>query len=337
MSLASLFNWRKQRNEPLGDRPTKNPASAATASYPTGPEIRQDQASGQRYAVVLQRTGGETNDPAAIVRAWEALEEEMGLVPAGEVPARPGTPPHEPKPFVGPLYIDRYAVTNKQFAEFVADGGYDATDLWPEEVWPNVTQFVDQSGYPGPRYWRQGRPPKKLQNHPVVGVCWYEANAYALWAGKRLPTSIEWERAGTWPTNLEDQNAGIRYPWGNSCDTKRANTWSTNIGTTVEVNSFPDGCTPNGVYQLVGNVWEWVADEFHGPAVRDGLRIFMDHQMAEIRGGAFDTYFDAQATCRFRTGQPLLYRGPNVGFRCVVSADALQRPAESSLAGSSAE
>ena len=313
MSLASLFKWGKQSDE------MSPPATGAM------PKHRDSNA---RYAIDLHRGGPESVDPSAIVRAWESLEEDMALFPAGEVAPRAELPHDERPPFVTTLYIDRFAVTNHQFAEFVADGGYDAADLWPEEVWPTVTQFVDRSGYPGPRYWEQGRAAKKLADHPVTGVCWYEANAYALWVGKRLPSSFEWERAGTWPTNLDDQSAGVRFPWGNSFDTECANTWNTAVGTTVKVNAYPRGSTPNGVYQLIGNVWEWVADEYHGPAVRDGLKVHLDQQMAEVRGGAYDTYFDSQTTCRFRTGQPIFFRGPNVGFRCAVSADDLRRPAD---------
>lgn len=317
MSLASLFKRRKQDNE-TPDVSTAPPASS----------FAQRRRSKLKYAHLLQRTGPTAVDPATLVEAWQALEDEMALVPAGEVAPRAGGAPGERPPFVGALYIDRTAVTNSQFAEFVGGGGYDAPDLWPEEVWANVAQFVDRTGYPAPRFWENGRCPKKLEEHPVVGVCWYEANAYAVWAGKRLPSSLEWERAGTWPTSLEDQSGTVRYPWGNSFDPSRANTWSSGVGGTVEGTAYPEGCTPNGVYQLVGNVWEWVADEYLGPAVREGLRIFLDQQMAEIRGGAFDTYFDSQVTCRFRTGQPLLFRGANLGFRCVVTAEDLRRPAD---------
>ncbi len=327
MSLASLFKWGRKTAEPTAAE--KPAASSGAGSFfgknDAGP---RSLAESGKYAVQLKRGGSAFADAASLVEAWKALEEQMALVPAGEVTRRAETPASEPAPYVSALYIDRFTVTNRQYAAFVADGGYDQAELWPEEVWPNVAQFVDTSGFPGPRYWQQGRPQKKQDNHPVTGVCWYEANAYALWSGKRLPSSIEWERSGTWPTNLDDQSSCVRYPWGNAFDPHRANTWSSGHRTTVPVDTFPDGCTPNGVYQLVGNVWEWVADEYFGPAVREGLRVSLDQLMAEIRGGAFDTYFDVQVTCRFRTGQPLLYRGANVGFRCVVPAEELRRPAE---------
>ncbi|MFQ5730754.1 MAG: formylglycine-generating enzyme family protein [Planctomycetaceae bacterium] len=330
MSLASMFKWGKRRSA----QPVSAESVSAAAVAPATATVRAPQSAPMPANHGLHGQFARTLQPGSnagipdVAEAWAVLEEEMGLVPAGEIALRPECGPGEPAPFSQAVYIDRYAVTNTQFAQFVADGGYDDTDLWPEDVWSNVAQFVDGTGHPGPRYWQQGRPPKGREHHPVVGVCWYEANAYAMWAGKRLPSSVEWERSGTWPTNLEDNSAFVRYPWGNSFDPKKANTASTGIGGTVEVNAFPEGCTPNGVYQLVGNVWEWAGDEYTGPPVREGLRVYIDQLMAEIRGGAFDTYFDHQCTCRFRTGQSLLYRGINVGFRCAVSADELRRPAD---------
>jgi iron(II)-dependent oxidoreductase len=94
------------------------------------------------------------------------------------------------------------------------------------------------------------------------------------------------------------------------------------------VDQYPNGCTPNGIYQLIGNVWEWIEDRFTGSETLDGYRIFFDQPMGEIRGAAFDTYFEVQATCQFGTGQPLLDRRPNLGFRCAVSADVLRPRSE---------
>jgi iron(II)-dependent oxidoreductase len=151
------------------------------------------------------------------------------------------------------IYLDRYATTNADFERFVKAGGYNQEQLWPTEILPSVLQFVDTTGHPGPRFWSSGRAAPDKLDHPVVGVCWYEANAYAHWAGKRLPTAAEWQRAVTWFT---PQN---KYPWGNVFDPVRANTWIAGPGDTVSVKKYESGCTPNGIYQLIGNVWEWVA------------------------------------------------------------------------------
>ncbi len=147
---------------------------------------------------------------------------------------------------------------------------------------------------------------------------WYEANAFATWCGKRLPTSEEWQRAGTWSKSGGNTGAELRYPWGNGFDPFKANTWACGAGRTFPVDAFSDGSTPNGVRQLIGNVWEWVDAQFQ-PFAQEGTSVLLDDSMAEIRGGAFDTYFHSHATCQFRTGQPLLFRGNNVGFRCCIS------------------
>ena len=90
----------------------------------------------------------------------------------------------------------------------------------------------------------------------------------------------------------------------------------------MPVNAYAKGVTPNGIQQLIGNVWEWVYASIEH--VQDGQDLFaLQEPLGEIRGGAFDTYFASQATCQFRSGQPLFLRVPNTGFRCCVPASAL--------------
>jgi iron(II)-dependent oxidoreductase len=267
---------------------------------------------------------------------------EMALVPGGDVCLLDDTAiatersvelfssPGELVP-VQSLYLDRSCVTNADFAKFVAAGGYSDPQLWPEEVLANVLQFTDSTGHPGPKHWIDGAPPADRAEHPVVGVCWYEANAYATWVGKRLPTTEEWQRAGTWPKGQSGNGTEQRFPWGNSFDPSKANTWACGLSDTVPVSDFPTGNTPNGIHQLIGNVWEWVDAQFY-PAAEEEVSLILDETMAEIRGGAYDTYFHSQANCQFRTGQPLLFRGPNVGFRCCITANVLPAPAGSASA-----
>lgn len=277
----------------------------------------------RRYCVLLRLDDREPVDAQTLASAWKALEEDMALVPAMH---RASGGEFGEATVLKSLYLDRYAVTNEDYARFVRDGGYERMDYWPEEIWPRVLQFVDSTGYAGPRFWVHGEPPKQLLRHPVVGISWYEAYAYAAWCGKRLPLGAEWERAGSWPAGLDGRETSVRYPWGNSFDHARANIWSSAIGTTVPVDEYEAGCTPNGIYQLVGNVWEWMADRYIGPSFREGLQVFFDQVMGEVRGGAFDTYFENQVTCSFQTGQARLFRGPNVGFRCAMSIDQLRQP-----------
>ncbi|WP_164101960.1 formylglycine-generating enzyme family protein [Candidatus Laterigemmans baculatus] len=299
---------------------------AALAFAAAPPDVRR-LIRDRRYCKLLAVDSDLPFEESSKAFAWQAVEQEMALVPAGEV--RLATSLAATAGWVleananafcsdrvETLYLDRYPVTNADFARFVAAGAYEEADYWPEEVLPNVLQFVDITGHPGPRYWSQGRPDANKLNHPVVGVCWYEANAYAVWAGKRLPTSAEWQRAGTW--SRSSSSAQLRYPWGNAFDPRKANLRAAGILDTVAVDAFPEGRSLNGVQQLIGNVWEWVRDLFH-LEVSDEIAVVFDQPMAEVRGGAFDTFFQSQATCQFRTGQPYLHRSSNVGFRCCIS------------------
>ena len=145
-----------------------------------------------------------------------------------------------------------------------------------------------------------------------------------LWAGKALPSCMQWQRAGDWPGDTN----GSKYPWGNGFDPTRVNLWNDKSNGTVPVADFVEGTTPNGVYQLIGNVWEWVATLFECTDGPEGTRVVFEQPMAEIRGGAFDTYFSSQATCRFRTGQPLMLRSKNIGFRCCAAIESLGLPSD---------
>ncbi len=299
---------------------------------------RSSQSAARRdgkYCRVLVRDADSTDDEQE--RAWRILEEEMALVPGGKVclaSTRPevftgeGTAQKQQLVTAKALYMDRLAVTNADFARFVEAGAYSSPDYWPRQILPLLLTFVDNTGVPGPRYWSRGTPPPGKELHPVVGISWYEAYAYATWAGKRLPLPAEWQRSATW---FHDSNGGkeTRYPWGNAFDPKRANIAQGSRGETVSVGMYREGSTPNGIYQLVGNTWEWVADLFECGGDRADLRFAFPETMGEIRGGAFDTYFGSHGTSQFRSGQPLLYRGLNVGFRCCVGAGELQTPPDS--------
>lgn len=339
MSLATLIadavGLRKHRG------PAKTERGCAFPDVSAAPLDSRRLIRDRRYCCVLTSQHDMPFDEVSISCAWKALEHEMALVPGGSVCLHSETAvataagleliPNEQQPVtVESLYIDRHCVTNADYARFVQAGGYSEPRHWPVEVLPNVLQFTDRSGHPGPCGWSDGQPPADLLNHPVVGISWYEANAYANWVGKRLPASQEWQRAGTWPQGHSANGAEIRYPWGNAFDPSKANTWASNLRGTVEVDQFSTGSTPNGVRQLIGNVWEWV-DAQYAPHAEEGIDVHLDGTIAETRGGAFDSYFHSQATCQFRTGQPMLFRGANVGFRCCLSADALPQRADESI------
>lgn len=330
------LRWRKkpaEKTEPRDSKSTDTAASTGGAEStcdaaevaPAGSVALVDEMLQQsRFALLLrpQIVGNLTE--TQLQKATEHLDETMALVPEGEVvmPSAQLAPMSDADPretvFVEAFLVDRFAVTNAQFKQFVDAGGYDQISFWEPEIMGGVLEFVDQTKMPGPRYWRDGTFPPELASHPVVGVSWYEAQAYARWVGKRLPTDAEWVKAGSWPISSGHGRPVQRtYPWGESMDRKLANLWGSGPATTVEVDRYTEGTSVNGVYQLVGNVWEWMSCDF-GDWDAQARHLKLSQPMKGVRGGAFDTYFDNQAACYFQSGDSLLARKHNIGFRCAV-------------------
>lgn len=283
-----------------------------------------------RFALLLRPQIAENLTPAQRRQVIEEMDRSAALVPEGWVVLR--QPPEVTdeddvdeeqqypgrKLYVEPLMLDRYQVTNLQYQEFVSAGGYQQMALWDPEIWPGVLEFVDMTGEPGPRFWRNGTFARDLDNHPVVGVCWYEAMAYARWVGKRLPTDAEWVKAAAWPVPVPGGAPIARkFPWGSTMDFSRANLWGAQIGGTCEVNKHTEGVSVGGVYGMIGNTWEWTASAYgawHG----DRHHFENASSLKSLRGGAFDTYFDNQACCQFQSGDSPLARKHNIGIRCAV-------------------
>jgi iron(II)-dependent oxidoreductase len=201
--------------------------------------------------------------------------------------------------------------------------------IWDEAILPALLDFVDATGHPGPRAWKHGCFEPGKEHHPVVGVSWYEAAAYARWTGKRLPTDAEWAKAASWPVAL---GPGIwlqrKFPWGNSFDEHRANIWGSGHGGTIPVDHCADGVSVGGAYQLIGNDWEWTSGAYGHAA---DASVTLPVPMKSIRGGAFDTYFENQATCHFQSGESPINRKHNVGFRLALGACDLAQAAAALL------
>ena len=255
-----------------------------------------------------------------VATAREKLDTRMALVPEGIVELPTSLDDHvgteELEVHVRPFLLDIYAVSNARFQHFVDADCYEDLDLWPEDIWPHLIEMLDMTGRPGPRYWRDGRHDGRLAAHPVVGVSWYEVEAFARWIGQRLPTEAEWQMSASWHLKSE-ANILRRFPWGDAMNHKRCNVWASRVCTTTAVDVYPDGAAPNGVLQLIGNVWEWTASEFEIGDF-EGRPVMGEMPMRGIRGGAFDTYFESQATSLFRTGQMMMGRTHNTGFRCAM-------------------
>jgi gamma-glutamyl hercynylcysteine S-oxide synthase len=221
---------------------------------------------------------------------------------------------------VPPFVIDTAPVTNGQYLAFVDAGGYEDARWWTPEGW----QHKVSAELRAPMHWHDGvytrfghTSPIRL-DEPVVHVCFHEAAAYARWAGKRLPTEAEWEKAARWDPAT---GRSRRYPWGDDDWTPdRANLGQRHLSP-APVGAYPAGASPLGVHQLIGDVWEWVDTDFHGyPGFaafpyREYSEVFFGPSYKMLRGGSFGT--DA-AACRgtFRNWDYPIRRQIFSGFRC---------------------
>ncbi len=227
--------------------------------------------------------------------------------------------------FVAPFRIDRTPVTNDAYFEFVGAGGYRDDTAWSDAG----REWRDEAALEQPEFWsagpdgswgrqRFGRWEPVPPSEPVQHVCWYEADAFARWAGKRLPTEAEWEYAASWDAN---RGTAARFPWGNGApDPLRANLGGARFAPDP-VGSHPAGVSASGCHQMVGDVWEWTASEFTGyPGFapfpyREYSEVFFDGGYRILRGGSWAT--DASATrTTFRNWDLPIRRQIFAGFRC---------------------
>ncbi len=229
---------------------------------------------------------------------------EMVLIPAG--PFIRGTdhrlPDEGPQHVVDlpAFWIDRYEVTNLQYKK-----------------------FIDATGRRSPKHFRNRTFPEGKADHPVTYVSWDDAKAYCEWAGKRLPTDAEWEKAAR-------GTDGREYPWGDEFDIEKANMplrWAElgQFGDTTPVGAFEGGVSPYGVYDMTGNVWEWTASWYQPypgnttPSESYGTRY------KTLKGGSwFDCSFykcGISAPVYNRSFFAKRTRNDSFGFRCAKDAE----------------
>jgi sulfatase modifying factor 1 len=226
--------------------------------------------------------------------AVEPIQVGLVLIPGGEFTmgkdnAGDYSPSH--KVYVDSFYMDRYEVTNAQYLRFCEETEARLPEFWGMKEFRSGPDFPD---------------------YPVVGITWSDARDYAEWSGKRLPTEAEWEYAAR--GGLVDMN----YPQGESLDSIQANYTLADLEGTTAVGSFP----PNGygLYDMAGNVWEWVADYYHEgyyktsparnpPGPEDG-------KFKVIRGGGWHSGPFCNRVY-YRQALPPHWVDFAVGFRCV--------------------
>jgi len=172
---------------------------------------------------------------------------------------------------VAPFRIARAAVSNAEYAAFVDDGGYRRRELWEDEGW----RWREGAGLEHPVYWRPGAAGWELRRFDrwgplpphtaLIHVSWHEARAYCRWAGRRLPTELEWEVAAAGEATADGATLAPRkrrYPWGDTAPTTRhANLDGRALGT-IDVGALPAGDSAFGCRQMIGNAWEWTDTVF---------------------------------------------------------------------------
>jgi formylglycine-generating enzyme required for sulfatase activity len=178
-------------------------------------------------------------------------------------------------------------------------------------------EFVGATGHLPPTHWLTGQPPARLANHPVTHVDWYDAQAFCQWAGVRLPTEAEWEKAAR--GDALEENAVRIYPWGNAPPDQTLLNYrrSGKRTTTTPVDRYPCGASPYGVLDLAGNVWEWVSSAYapYPYIAADGREDLQAPQQRVLRGGSFASPSAAYVRCAMRSLSYPTRRREHIGFR----------------------
>ena len=237
---------------------------------------------------------------------------EMVYVPAGEFVMGSEDGEDDEKPmhtiYLDAFWIDKFEVTNGQYADFLNEMG--------NQTEGGVT-WLDTGANSGMRIQVTGgewQAYDGYNDHPVEEVSWYGAAAYCEWAGRRLPTEAEWEKAA----RGED---GRTYPWGEGIESSQAN-YDEYEGGTTPVGSYPDGVSPYGALDMAGNVWEWVSDwydeNFYSSSLSENPQGPSDGTYRVLRGGAWIVYGRFARSAVRNWWKPFLTSN-YAGFRCVAS------------------
>ena len=223
----------------------------------------------------------------------------MALVPKGEFTMGSDSGDENERPAhsvnLEDYYIDLYEVTNRQFSFCLVQGPCNP----PEENSSNTRSiyFGDQ----------------QYDEFPMLGLSWDQAQAYCEWRGARLPTEAEWEKAAR---GTDDR----AYPWGDELSCDYANYFNCNTKDTTTVGSYPDGTSPYGLFDMAGNVWEWVSSAYWPYPYNsdDGREYIYSQDLRVLRGGSWNDHSHALRTVNRLEEQRSAHRN-DVGFRCARS------------------
>ncbi len=203
------------------------------------------------------------------------------------------------KVFLQDFLIDRAPVSNGDYLEFIKAGGYQDFHWWHSAGW----EKVNQEQWKAPLYWELHdgewmirdfaglHPANEKINEPVSHLSFLEASAYAKWAGKRLPTEAEWEKAASFSPA---SNSKPKFPWGDSApDESRGNLFENGLWGVAPIGAFPDGQSAYGCQQMIGDVWEWTTSDYVPyPGFKSEFDEYNDKWFVGqkvLRGGSFAT------------------------------------------------
>ena len=201
--------------------------------------------------------------------------------------------------FLQDFAIGRALVTNREYLEFIRDGGYKNFHWWFSEGWETVKRELWQA----PLYWELHdgewlirdftglHSVEERAEDPVAHVSYYEASAFAKWAGKRLPTEAEWEKAACYDAQRKLKH---RFPWGDAePDSRKANLFENGFWSVTPVGTCPEGVTPYGCQQMIGDVWQWTTSDYVPyPGFKTEFDEYNDKWFVNqkvLRGGSFAT------------------------------------------------
>jgi len=278
----------------------------------------------------LQLTPGTYRETLPELPAGRPVEHDMVSVPAGRYPI--GTDAHAPydnehgrhEVELAAFAIDRFPVTNGQYLEFLADGGYRREELWSEDG----REWRWTFGIEAPEYWtcqdgqwrtvRYGHVLPVDPRLPVAHVSYFEAEAYARWAGRRLPSETEWEVAASWDPAT---GRARRHPWGDEKPAAEHANLDQRLLTAAPVGAYPAGASALGCEQMLGDVWEWTCSDFvpypsFAPfPYAEYSEPFFGTEFKVLRGGSWATR-PRVARNTFRNWDSRLKRLIFSGFRC---------------------